>query len=263
MNEKVLTNKTALVTGASSGLGVDFARQLAAKGANLVLVARRQDQLCSVAAEIEKEYAVKAHAITMDLAEPSAPQALYDQLQQLGVKIDVLVNNAGFGAFGNFVEVPWDRYKALLDIDVVTLTHLTRLFLPDMVSRGSGYVLQVASNGAYQPTPTYAVYSAAKSYVLSMGEAINFELRGTGVSVTVISPGVTATEFLKVSGQPISLYERVTLMDSKTVARIGIDSLLRRRASVVPGFVNSLVALSTRLFPLRISAALAYYSMTK
>jgi short-subunit dehydrogenase len=263
MNEKILANKTALVTGASSGLGVDFARQLAAKGANLVLVARRQDQLCAVAAEIEKEYAVSALAIPMDLAAPEAPQALYDQLQQLGIKIDVLVNNAGFGVFGNFVEVPWERYKALLDIDVVTLTHLTRLFLPDMVSRGSGYVLQVASNGAYQPTPTYAVYAAAKSYVLSMGEAINFELRGTGVSVTVISPGITATEFLKVSGQPISLYQRLVRMDSKTVARIGIDSLLRRRASVVPGFVNSLVALSTRLFPLRMLAALAYYSMTK
>ena len=263
MNEKVLANKTALVTGASSGLGVDFARQLASKGANLVLVARRQDQLCGVAAEIEKEYAVLAHPIIMDLAEPTAPQALYDQLKQMGIQIDILVNNAGFGIFGNFVELPWDRQKAMLDIDIIALTHLTRLFLPEMISRSFGYVLQVSSNGAYQPTPTYAAYSAAKSYVLSMGEAINYELRGTGVSVTVISPGVTATEFLKVSGQSPSLYQRLVLMDSKTVARIGIESMLRRKSSVVPGFINSLVAFSTRLLPRRMLASLAYYSMNK
>ncbi|MDR3574342.1 MAG: SDR family oxidoreductase [Anaerolineaceae bacterium] len=263
MNEKVLANKTALVTGASSGLGVDFARQLAARGANLVLVARRPDQLCSVAAEIEKEYAVSALPITMDLAEPAAPQALYDQLEQQGVQIDILVNNAGFGVFGKFVEIPWERHQAMLDIDIVALTHLTRLFLPDMLSRSFGYVLQVASNGAYQPTPTYAAYSAAKSYVLSKGEAINYELRGSGVSVTVISPGVTATEFLMVSGQPPSFYQRPVHMDSETVARIGIASMLRRRPSVVPGFINSLVAFSTRLVPRRTLAPLAYYSMTK
>jgi uncharacterized protein len=263
MNEQVLVHRTALVTGASSGLGVDFARQLAARGANLVLVARRQDQLCSVAAEIEKEYAVTVHAIPMDLAEPAAPELLYDQLVQLGLQVDILVNNAGFGAFGNFVDIPWQRHQAMLDIDIIALTHLTRLFLPDMISRSYGYVLLVASNGAYQPTPTYAAYAAAKAYVLSMGEAINYELRGTGVSVTVISPGITATEFLKVSGQSPSLYQRLVLMDSPTVARIGIESMLRRRASVVPGFINSLVAFSTHLVPRRMLASLAYYSMNK
>ena len=151
----------------------------------------------------------------------------------------------------------------MLDIDIIALTHLTRLFLPDMLSRNFGYVLLVSSNGAYQPTPTYAAYAAAKSYVLSMGEAINYELRGTGVSVTVISPGITATEFLKVSGQPISLYQRAVRMDSPTVARIGIESMLRRRSSVVPGFINSLLAFSTRLVPRSLQAKLAYYSMNK
>ena len=199
----------------------------------------------------------------MDLAAPPAPQALYDQLNKLGIQVDVLVNNAGFGIFGKFVEIPWERQKAMLDLDIISLTHMTRLFIPDMLTRGFGYVLQVSSNGAYQPTPTYATYSAAKSYVLSMGEAINYELRGTGVSVTVISPGVTASEFLKVSGQSPSLYQRLIRMDSETVARIGINSMLCRRASVVPGFVNSLVAFSTRLAPRRMLASLAYYTMTK
>lgn len=262
MKQLELANQWALVTGASSGLGADFARQLAARGANLILVARRKDQLEAVAAEIEQNYKVSARAIAFDLAAPGAPQVLYDQLKQQGIRVDVLVNNAGFGVYGHFASVPWEREKAMLDLDIVALTHMTKLFLQDMLARKSGYILQVASIGAYQPSPTYATYSAAKAYVLSMGEALNYELRHSGVGVTVISPGVTATEFLKVSGQSLSLYQRLMMMDSPTVARIGIDSMLRRRPSVVPGFMNSLSAFSTRLLPRRAQAALANLFMT-
>ena len=263
MNKIELANQVALVTGASSGLGVDFARQLAARGANLVLVARRDEQLRAVAAEIEKDYAVTVQTIAMDLAVPNAPQILYDQLQQRGTRVDVLVNNAGFGIYGEFAEVPWEREKAMLDIDVITLTHMTKLFLQDMLVRKSGYILQVASIGAYQPSPTYATYSAAKAYVLMMGEALHYELRQSGVSLTVISPGVTATEFLKVAGQSASLYQRMMMMDSPSVARIGIESMLRRRSSVIPGFMNSLVAFSTRFMPRSMQAAVAHMSMTR
>jgi uncharacterized protein len=263
MGQLELANKVALVTGASSGLGVDFARQLAARGANLILVARREDQLRAVAAEIEKKYAVSAQAIALDLASPGAPQMLYDQLHQNGIKVDVLVNNAGFGIYGDFAAVPWEREKEMLDVDIVALTHMTKLFLQDMLAARYGYILQVASIGAYQPSPSYATYSAAKAYVLSMGEALNYELRHSGVSVTVVSPGVTATEFLKVAGQSPSLYQRTMMMDSQTVARIGIDCMLRRRPSVVPGFMNSLVAFSMRLMPRRMQAAVAYLSMTR
>ena len=263
MKQRELANRVALVSGASSGLGADFARQLASRGADLVLVARREDQLRAVAAEIEKIYAVAAQAIPLDLAAPGAPQVLYDQLHQQGTRVDVLVNNAGFGIYGDFAAVPWEREKAMLDIDIITLTHMTKLFVQDMLARNFGYILQVASVGAYQPSPTYATYSAAKAYVLSMGEALNYELRHTGVSVTVVSPGVTATEFLKVAGQAPSLYQRMMVMDSRTVARIGIDSLLRRRPSVVPGFLNSLAAFSTRLMPRRMLAALANLTMTR
>jgi short-subunit dehydrogenase len=260
---KQLANKTALVTGASSGLGADFARQLAERGANLILVARRTDQLKAVAAEIEKLYAVRAQTITLDLASPGAPQALYDQLHQEGVQVDVLVNNAGFGIYGEFAGVPWEREKAMLDLDIITLTHLTKLFVQDMLERGCGYILQVASIGAYQPSPTYATYSAAKAYVLNMGEALNYELRHTGVSVTVISPGVTATEFLKVAGQSPSLYQRIMMMDSPTVARIGIDHMLRRRPSVVPGLLNSLFAFGVRLIPRRMQVYFASIMMNQ
>lgn len=263
MKQQELINKTALVTGASSGLGVDFARQLAAKGANIVLVARREDQLRTVAAAIEKDFAVKTHIFPLDLAAPDAPQILSDQLKQRNLTVDILINNAGFGAFGSFVEIPWEREKAMLDIDIIALTHLTKIFVKEMVGRNFGYVLQVASIGAYQPSPTYATYSAAKAYVLMMGEALNYELRKSGVSVTVISPGITATEFLKVSGQSPSLYQRIMMMDSPTVARIGIESMLRRRPSVIPGLMNGLMAFSTRLIPRRLQAVIANLLMTQ
>ena len=258
-----LKDKTELITGASSGLGVDFARELAARGANVILVARREDQLKAVAAQIERDFGVSAHPVVLDLGAPDAPQKLYDDLHSAGIAVDILVNNAGFGLFGSFSEIPWEREKAMLDLDIIVLTHMTKLFLPPMVERRSGYILQVASIGAYQPSPTYATYSAAKAYVLSMSEAINYELRNSGVSVTAVSPGVTATEFLKVSGQSPSLYQRLMMMQSKDVARIGIDSLLRRRSSVVPGFLNALLAFSTRLMPRRMQAAAAYATMTR
>ena len=263
MTSHDLANQVALVTGASSGLGVDFARQLAARGANLILVARREDQLRAVAADIEKTYKVSAQPIALDLATPDAPQALYDRLRQQEIHVDVLINNAGFGVYGDFASVPWEREKAMLDLDIVTLTHMTKLFVRDMLKRKHGYILQVASIGAYQPSPTYATYSAAKAYVLSMGEAINYELRGSGVSITVISPGVTATEFLKVAGQSPSLYQRLMMMDSTKVARIGIEQMLRRRPSVVPGFMNGLFAFSARLMPRRMQAAAAHFMMTR
>jgi len=263
MKQLELANRVALVTGASSGLGVDFARQLAARGAGLVLVARREDPLRALAADIEKDHGVSAQFIALDLAVPNAPQALYDQLQQRGIQVDVLVNNAGFGIYGEFASVPWEREKAMLDIDIITLTHMTKLFMQDMLKRGSGYILQVASIGAYQPSPTYATYSAAKAYVLMMGEALNYELRHSGVSVTVISPGVTATEFLKVAGQSPSLYQRMMMMDSSSVARIGIESMLRRRPSVVPGVMNNVAAFTTRFMPRRMQAAAANLFMTR
>lgn len=255
-----LSNRTALVTGASSGLGVDFARHLAARGADLVLVARREDRLRDVKAEIERDHGVDV--TVLDLGEPDAPQRLYDTMAERGLSIGVLVNNAGFGLYGDFVDIPWEREAQMLHLDIIALTHLTKLFARDMVARGFGYILQVASIGAYQPSPTYASYSAAKSYVLNFGEALNYELRGTGVSCTVLSPGITATEFLEVSGQDASLYQRLVMMQSKDVTRIGIEAMLKRKPSVVPGVLNKLTIQSNRLMPRRLSAAVGHLLMT-
>jgi short-subunit dehydrogenase len=257
-----LQGKYALVTGASSGLGVDFARQLAARGCHLILVARREQQLRAVQQEISGRYGVDVAIIPMDLAQPNAPQTLYDQITASGKTVDVLINNAGYGLYGRFTEIEWEREKNMLELDIITLMHLTKLCVKDMVARNFGFVLLVASIGAYQPSPLYASYSAAKSFVLNFGEALNYELRGTNVRCTVISPGITATEFLKVSGQQASLYQRMAMMQSPDVTRIGIESMLKGKPSVVPGRLNALTAWSNRLMPRRLSAAIAYRLMT-
>ncbi|HUP92822.1 MAG TPA: SDR family oxidoreductase [Solimonas sp.] len=249
MAQGILTGRTALVTGASSGLGVDFARELAGHGVRLVIVARREDQLKKVQQEIQAAHGVEVTTVVLDLGQPNAPQALYDLVKQQRLQVDVLVNNAGFGLYGRDLDIPWDRTNQMLQLDIVALTHLTKLFARDMVKRSYGYILQVASIGAYQPSPTYAAYSAAKAYVLSYGDALNFELRGTGVSCTVVSPGVTETEFLQVAGQKRNWFHNSTMMSSAEVARIGIRAMLKRRYSIVTGWMNAITAFSTRFTP--------------
>jgi short-subunit dehydrogenase len=261
MANQALSGKTALVTGASSGLGVDFARELASLGcAQLVLVARREELLKKLQAELEQR-GVKVSIVTLDLAAAGAPQALHDLLRQQGLAVDVLVNNAGFGLFGKELEIPWDRTQQMLQLNMLALTQLSKLFAHDMLKRGFGYIMQIASTGAYQPTPTYAAYAATKAYVLSYGEALNFELRGTGVSCTVISPGVTATEFLRVSGQKATWYQRMTSMSSAEVARAGVRKMLARRGSAVIGWINWLAAFSVRFTPRAAAAATGYQLM--
>lgn len=260
-NEKTLQGRWALVTGASSGLGVDFAHDLAGRGANLVLVARREDRLLAVRETVEARHGVQVIVIATDLADRSAPDMLYATLDERGIAIDILINNAGLGLYGAFLDIPWEREHMMLELDIVTLTHLTKLFLPGMVARNYGYVLQVASIGAYQPSPLYASYSAAKAYVLSFGEAINYELRQSPVRVTVVSPGVTRTEFLDVSGQKPTFYQRMMMMDSPTVVRIGVDAMLRGRPSVVPGWLNAVTVWSNRIMPRRMATAIGYRLM--
>jgi hypothetical protein len=258
MMTEVLRGKTALITGASSGLGVDFARQLAAYGCDLILVARRLERLQELQAEISALYGVSIDCRAMDLVEPDAPQRLYEQLQSAGRRVDILFNNAGRGLYGKLWTQPWDQLYHMLELDMVVLTQMTRLFAADMVTRKFGYILQVASTGAFQPTPTYAAYAAAKSYVLNFGEALHYELRQTGVTCTVLCPGVTRTEFFEVAGQTPTPYQRSTMMDSATVARIGITAMLQGRSSVVVGWLNSILALGTRLLPRQVSAAIAH-----
>lgn len=256
-----LEGKRALVTGASSGLGMDFARQLAEMKCHLVLVARREEPMQALKKELEEKHGIEVLVIAMDLTAEHAPQNLYDQLKAGQKNIDVLINNAGFGLFGDFLALSWERQKQMLDLDIVSLVHLTKLFVGDMVERKFGHILQVASIGAYQATPTYATYAAAKSFVLLFGEALNYELRKTGVSCTVVSPGITATEFLAVSGQKATLYQRMMMMKSPDVVRIALKAMLKRKSSVVPGVLNALTVCSNRLMPRFMAPKIAYLVM--
>ncbi len=260
---KSLRGKRALITGASSGLGADFARNLAGRDCHLVLTARREEQLRALADDLTARHRVEVSVIPLDLAVPDAPQRLYDQLQAAGQTVDILINNAGLGIYGSFLEIPWERERAMLELDILALVHLTKLFARDMAARGGGHILQIASIGAYQPSPTYATYSAAKTFVLYFGEALAYELRGTGVTCTVLSPGVTQTEFLQVAGQTPSLYQRSVMMTSEQVVDIGIEAMLKGRPSVVAGRLNGLMAFSTRFMPRQWAAAVAHQFMTR
>lgn len=256
-----LNGKWALVTGASSGLGVDFAHQLAEMGCNLILVARREDRLKAVAEEIRQKRGVQVEVIIMDLSQPDAPQKLYDQIKAAEHTVDILINNAGFGLYGEFIKLDWEREQNMLQLDIMTVVHMTKLFVKDMVERNFGYVLQVASIGAYQPSPLYATYSAAKSFVLNFSEAVNYELRNTNVRISVVSPGITKTEFLQVSGQNATFYQRMVMMTSEQVVRMGLNAMLKGRPSLVPGILNAITVWSNRLMPRRVATMIGYRLM--
>ena len=251
----------ALVTGASSGLGVDFARELAARGFDLILVARREDRLRELAAEIERERDAHVEVIVADLALDAERERVAQTALGLSKPVEVLINNAGLGLYGRFEAIPWAKEKQMLDVDVDAVVHLTKLLTPAMVARGKGYVLNIASTGAYQPTPLYTSYAAAKAFILSFSHALNFEFRGSGVSVTVVSPGITATEFLEVSKQKATLFQRLTLMQSKAVVTKALGALFARRAAVVPGAFNNLMTKSEALLPNALKTRVAYYLM--
>lgn len=214
-----------------------------------------------LASEIRGASEVAVDVVPMDLAPREAPDELHSQVTSSGRHVDILVNNAGFGLYGDYLRIPWERERAMIEVDIATLAGLTKRFGRDMARRGWGRMLQVASVGAYQPTPTYAAYAAAKSFVLNFSEAVSFELEPHGVSSTAISPGITATGFLDVAGQQATLYQRLLMMESPTVARIGIKAMLAGRRSVVPGLLNTLSAWSVRLVPRRLMTRVAWWTM--
>jgi short-subunit dehydrogenase len=256
-----LDGRTALVTGGSSGIGVDIARELAARGADVMLVARREEKLREVADAIVDDFGVEADWVVQDLARQQAADELYEEVSERGVEVDILVNNAGFGIYGNFMDNDGDRQMSMMNLNMVTPVRLTKLFGREMIEREWGRVMQVASIGAFQPSPTYGLYSATKAFLLNWGEAIDFELAGTGVSCTVVCPGVTRTEFFDHVDQDRTWYQKLTMMESETVATKAVTSTLNQRMSVVPGWMNFLAVWTVRLFPRRFVRWFAYQTM--
>ncbi len=247
--------KTALITGASFGIGLELARIFAREGYNLVLVARSADKLRQLASELEKTHGTRSLILAVDLTEPGAPAYVLDQTTRADIHVDVLVNNAGFGQYGKFVENDLEECLRQIQLNVTTLTHLTRLYLPAMIERKSGRILNVASTAAFQPGPLMAVYYATKAYVLHFSEAISNELQDTGITVTCLCPGPTETEFQKranISGIRLSKYGT---MDARTVAEDGYRALIAGKTVAISGFRNWLIAQSVRFAPRRMVAA--------
>ncbi|MFQ4140898.1 SDR family oxidoreductase [Chlorogloeopsis sp. ULAP02] len=242
--------KTALITGASGGIGYELAKLFALDGYNLVLVARSEEKLKKIAKEFTEKSDIKVEIIVKDLSVPTTPTEIFTELQQAGIKVDVLVNNAGFGSYGFFHETDLKSELELLQVNVVSLTHLTKLFLKDMVQQGYGKVLNVSSGAAFQPGPIMAVYYATKAYVLSFSEAIANELEGTGVTVTALCPGPTESSFQQraAMGQ-IKLVASQKSMDAETVAKIGYHGLMSNKTVVIPGLKNKLLAEAVRFIP--------------
>ena len=232
-----------LVTGASAGLGVHFARQCRARGDELVLVARRRDRLEALAAELGS-----AHVIAADLAETGAPARLLAEVAGLGLEVETLINNAGFGGASAFVDAPPERLLEMIDLNVRSLTELCRLALPPMLERRRGFILNVASTAAFQAGPYSAVYYATKAFVLSLSEALHEEAKGSGVHVTALCPGPTATEFFEVAGSPDGRLARMAT-DPKAVVAAGLAGLARNRAIVVPGLMNKMTSQAGRILP--------------
>jgi short-subunit dehydrogenase len=241
---------TALITGASSGIGEELAKLAAHDGHDLVLIARNADKLNALAESLAREHGIRATALPEDLSDADAADSIVDALAARNIGIDILINNAGFGTYGKFVETSIEEERNLINVNVTALTMLTKRLLPRMVARRSGRVLNVASTAAFQPGPLMAVYYASKAYVLWLSEAIASELEGTGVTVTCLCPGPTRTLFQARAKLEESRLLRITkMMDAASVARAGYEGMMAGRTLVIPGLMNKAGVQLVRLSP--------------
>ncbi|NPV89882.1 MAG: SDR family oxidoreductase [Firmicutes bacterium] len=242
--------KTALITGASGGIGYELAKLFAKDEYDLVLVARNVSRLNEIKYDFVKEHHIDVTVIPKDLSIPSAAEEIYSEIDNRNIVVDVLVNNAGVADFNEFHNAEWERQDRMIQIHVASLTHLTKLFLDRAVRRKTGRILNVASTAAFCPGPLMAVYYATKAYILSFSEAIAFELKGTGITVTTLCPGPTQTGIVEASSlQDSKLFKSLPVADAKSVADYGYKALMRGKKIAVPGLVNKLIVFSGRLSP--------------
>ena len=241
---------TALITGASNGIGLELAKVHASKGGDLVLVARNKTKLNELKAELESQFKVSVYTIGKDLSANNSAQEVYDETTKQNIQIDYLINNAGFGDFGMFAETEWNKELQMINLNITTLTQFTKLYLQDMVKRKSGKIMNVASTAAFQSGPTMAVYYATKAYVLSFSEAVDNEVSGKGVTVTTLCPGPTESGFQAAAAMEESnLVKGKKLPTAKEVAEYGYSSMMKGKTVAIHGMMNWIMANSVRFTP--------------
>jgi len=248
--------ETALITGASSGIGLDLAK-LMAPGFDLIITARNASDLENIARELEAAYGNHVHAIPGDLAKADAPQQLFSEIERRGLQVDILVNNAGFGSYGAFVEGDLQTDRDMIQVNITALTSLAKLALPGMLARKRGKIMNVASTAGFQPGPLMAVYYATKAYVIMFSEAIANELKGSGVTVTCLCPGATATKFAGRAKMEESRLFKMGAMRSEDVARAGYKGMMAAKGLVIPGVLNKAIAMSVRFNPRKMVTAIS------
>ena len=245
-----MTKQTALITGASSGIGYELTKQFAQNGYNLVLIARNEAKLNQLAADLEKTYHISVKVLPKDLSKAAAPDEIYEQLQAESIHVDVLVNNAGFATYGLFTEGDLNAELQMMQLNMVTLTHLSKLFLQGMLKRKTGKIMNVASTASFQPGPLMAVYYATKAYVLSFSEALANEVKDQGITVTALCPGPTESGFQQRAAMEESkLVNGQKIMDAITVAQVGYQGLMDGKTVVIPGLKNKVLAMTPRFVP--------------
>jgi uncharacterized protein len=251
------SQKVALITGASGGIGLEFARIFTREGYDLVLIARSENKLQELADALKAQHGTQTIVIVKDLSQHSAPDEIYAEVERAGIAVEALVNNAGYATYGKFAEIDLKTELDMMQVNMVALTHLTKLFLRPMVERKSGKILNVASTAAFQPGPLMAVYYATKAYVLSFSEAIAAEVQDIGIHVTALCPGPTESGFQKRADMENSKLVQSGLMDAHSVAEAGYAGLVGSQSAVVPGLRNQLMALVVRFTPRAMAARVA------
>lgn len=243
-------SNTALITGASNGIGLELAKIHASKGGDLVLVARNKTKLDQLKSELEIEFDVSVYTIGKDLSVNNSAQEVYDETTKQNIQVDYLINNAGFGNFGMFAETDWNKELQMINLNITTLTLFTKLYLQDMIIRGSGKIMNVASTAAFQSGPTMAVYFATKAYVLSFTEAVSNEVSGKGVFITALCPGATETGFQAAGAMDESkLFKDKKLPTAKEVAEYGYSSMMQGKSVAIHGIMNYIMSNAIRFIP--------------
>jgi len=247
-NIKNEVQRTVLITGTTSGIGYELSRVFAEKGYNLVLVSRNEQKLRSQK-ELLKKYGVNIYTISKDLSDPKTPEEIYSEVKSQDIHVDILINNAGFNESGLFCSTSLEKELQMLQVHIISLTHLTKLFLPDMIKNKYGKILNLGSTGSFAPCPLDAVYAASKAYVLNFSSAIRAELAGTGVTVSTLCPGATRTEFAKKADIDNTLLFKIFVMEPQKVAEIAYKKLMKNKKVIITGVYNKLLVSSVAITP--------------